>query len=110
MKEVKCGWQAWLTLTVMLVVPSEALKSGNCESIILCVQIVVSTTSRVPSSCLFPVALWTKIRKSQLFPLSNIRPSSSDRLMLWSSECVESPTVTFVPGNANHRDEHLIEK
>lgn len=102
MKEVKCGWQDWLIGTVMLVIPSEALKSGNCERIILCVQIVVPTISGVPSSSLFPVALWIKIRKSQPFPLSKIWPSSSDRLMLWSSECVESLMVILVPEITKH--------
>lgn len=57
MKEVKYGWQDWLTLTVMFVFPSETLKSGNRERIILCAQIVVPTTSGVPSSFLFPVSL-----------------------------------------------------
>lgn len=86
-------------LTVMLVIPSEALKSGNRERIILCAHILVPTISRVPSSCLFPVVLLTKIMKSQLFPLSKIWPRSSERVKLWSSECVESLMVKLEPGN-----------
>ena len=105
-KGVKCGWQAWLMLTVMLVVSSEALKRGNFERTNLCVQIVVSG---LPSSSL-PVSLRSKIRKSQPLPLSKIWPSSSDRLKVWSSEYVESAGVMFVSGVTNHQNENEREE
>lgn len=103
MKEVKYGLQEWLMLTVMLEFPSEGTKSGNSDRMILCAQIVVSVVSRVPFSCLFPVALWTRIRKSQPFPLSKILPRSLDKPMLWSSECVESSMVSPAPGITKKR-------
>lgn len=110
-KEVKCGWQAWSMLTVMLVVSSEALKRGNFERINLCVQIVVSG---LPSSCL-PVLIRSKIRKSQPLPRSKICPSSSDRLKVWSSEYVASTGVMFVSGitcrqNENEHEEYKLSK
>ncbi len=103
-KGVRCGWHELLTLTVMPEVPSEALKSGNLERIILCAQTVSPTISKLPSSRLLPVALWTEIRKSQPFPLSKIWPRSSDRLKLWSRKY---SVVPFGSAIANHFNEHL---
>lgn len=104
MKGMKCCWQALLMTTVMLVVSPEALKSGNCERIVWCAQTVTSTPSGVSSSSL--VSLWTRIRKSQPSPLSSILPRSSDRLLLWSSECagsVAATVVSAITNNGNNR-------
>lgn len=99
MKEVKYGWQDWMMSTVMLVFSLEALKSGNRERINLWAHIVVPTISRVSGFCLFAATLLSKIMKSQLFPLSKIWPRSSERVKLWSSECVELLLVKLEPGN-----------
>lgn len=100
MKELKCGWQNWLTPTVMPVVPSEALNRGNRERNNLWAQISISVFSSTPSSCMFPVTLCTMMWKSHPTLLSKIWPSSSGRPMLWSSRCCKSSLVAFASGIA----------